>query len=80
MKPRVAGSNPAGRDFQFLYSFLNGGRSSAGRAPDCDSGGRGFKPHRSPHLYLTPQHVVAWSPKASAFDKTSNLSSDLILF
>ena len=27
-----------------------GGRSSAGRAPDCDSGGRGFKPHRPPHL------------------------------
>ena len=30
---------------------LFGGRSSVGRAPDCDSGGRGFKPHRSPHLY-----------------------------
>ena len=26
-----------------------GERSSVGRAPDCDSGGRGFKPHRSPH-------------------------------
>lgn len=27
-----------------------GGRSSAGRAPDCDSGCRGFEPHRSPQL------------------------------
>ncbi len=83
MKPRVAGSNPAGRELfsiPFLIPYQYGGRSSVGRAPDCDSGGRGFKPHRSPHLYLTPQHVVAWSPKASAFDKASNLSSDLILF
>ena len=30
-----------------------GGRSSAGRAPDCGSGGRGFKSHRSPHLFHT---------------------------
>ena len=28
----------------------NGGRSSDGRAPDCDSGCRGFDPRRSPHL------------------------------
>ncbi len=27
-----------------------GGRSSVGRAPGCDPGGRGFEPHRSPHL------------------------------
>ena len=27
-----------------------GGRSSVGRAPDCDSGCRGFEPHRPPHL------------------------------
>jgi hypothetical protein len=25
-----------------------GGRSSVGRVPDCDSGCRGFEPHRSP--------------------------------
>ena len=30
--------------------MVNGGRSSVGRAPDCDSGGRGFKPRRSPHF------------------------------
>ena len=29
---------------------INGGRSSVGRAPDCDSGCRGFKSHRPPHL------------------------------
>ncbi len=28
----------------------DGGRSSAGRAPDCDSGCRGFEPRRPPHL------------------------------
>ena len=33
-----------------LYSRANGGRSSVGRAPACDAGGRGFKPHRPPHL------------------------------
>ena len=27
-----------------------GERSSVGRAPDCDSGRRGFESHRSPHL------------------------------
>ena len=50
--------------YVFFYSYLplkilftsskiiyrRGGRSSAGRAPDCGSGGRGFKPHRSPHF------------------------------
>ena len=29
----------------------SGGCSSVGRAPDCDSGGRGFKPHQPPHLF-----------------------------
>ena len=31
--------------------MFNGGRSSVGRAPDCDSGCRGFDPHRSPHFW-----------------------------
>ena len=29
---------------------VDGGRSSVGRAPDCDSGRRGFESHRSPQL------------------------------
>jgi hypothetical protein len=37
-----------------------GERSSVGRAPDCDSGGRGFKPHRSPHIYVFQEdHISA---------------------
>ncbi len=50
----MAGSSPAGRAknvrvFVFVeYLKLYGGRSSAGRAPDCDSGCRGFDPRRSP--------------------------------
>ena len=31
-------------------SDLDGGRSSVGRAPDCDSGGRGFEPLRPPQI------------------------------
>ena len=29
-----------------------GGRSSVGRAPDCDSGRRGFESHQSPQISL----------------------------
>ena len=36
-------------DFLFRMSEY-GGRSSVGRAPDCDSGCRGFEPHRPPQL------------------------------
>jgi hypothetical protein len=40
-----------------------GGRSSAGRAPDCDSGGRGFKPHRPPqsskHVGCVPETLFS---------------------
>ena len=30
--------------------MFNGGRSSVGRAPDCDSGRRGFESHHPPHF------------------------------
>ncbi len=33
-----------------VWHINNGGRSSVGRAPDCDSGGRGFEPHRPPQI------------------------------
>ncbi len=32
------------------YKQSSGGRSSVGRARDCDSRGRGFNPRRSPHF------------------------------
>ena len=31
---------------------LHGGCSSAGRAPGCGPGGRGFEPHHSPHQFF----------------------------
>ena len=34
----------------FLKEY--GERSSVGRAPGCDPGGRGFEPHRSPHVTI----------------------------
>jgi hypothetical protein len=37
---------------------LNGGRSSVGRAPDCDSGCRGFKSHRPPHFLAEVVELV----------------------
>ena len=40
--------------FGLSYFFQNGGRSSVGRAPDCDSGGRGFDPHRPPQFASFP--------------------------
>ena len=36
-----------------------GERSSVGRAPDCDSGRRGFESHRSPHLFIGPLAQLA---------------------
>jgi hypothetical protein len=35
-----------------ISSKINGGRSSVGRAPDCDSGRRGFEPHRPPQISI----------------------------
>ncbi len=43
---------PLLRPLYFIITISNGGRSSVGRAPDCDSGGRGFKPHRPPHYLI----------------------------
>gem|GEM_PF-5953401 len=41
------------REFESLALddfLIYGGRSSVGRAQDCDSCGRGFNPHRPPHI------------------------------
>ena len=41
---------------EMLDEFINdeqcGGRSSVGRAADCDSVCRGFEPHRPPHFLI----------------------------
>ena len=36
-----------------------GGCSSVGRAPDCDSGCRGFKPRQSPHLFPLSKILIS---------------------
>ena len=73
-KPRVKGSSPFGRatfprgneGWPVLWKGHSskafkryGERSSVGRAPDCDSGGRGFNPRRSPHFLYYAQ-VQGW--------------------
>ena len=45
-------------------SERHGGRSSAGRAPGCGPGGRGFKPRRSPHeTHGYKKHTVKGSAR-----------------
>ena len=36
--------------FATMRAFFDGGCSSVGRVPDCDSGCRGFEPHQSPQI------------------------------
>ena len=47
-------------------STNSGDCSSAGRALDCDSGGRGFEPRQSPHFSPLRQYsrhkTIDWSP------------------
>ncbi len=43
----------------FANDILHGTRSSTGRAPDCGSGGRGFKPHRVPYLHEATLPILA---------------------
>ena len=45
-----------------LYNYMfNGGSSSVGRVPDCDSGCRGFEPH------LPPQKILNGRPRVTIF-------------
>ena len=46
------------RHFRVVKSIIYGGRSSVGRAPDCDSGCRGFKSHRPPHFFAEVVELV----------------------
>src|ERR1700674_1819819 len=49
-KPGVTGSSPVGRAnvARMRDRGFNGGCSSAGRVPDCDSGCRGLESHQPP--------------------------------
>ena len=57
-----------GQEFESLKTHHYGGRSSVGRAPDCDSGCRGFESHRSPHFTDSANVGVSPSGKAPDFD------------
>jgi hypothetical protein len=62
--PRLRIDRPPLTDIHLLSS-VSGGRSSVGRASDCDSECRGFKPRRSPQ-FSSPQPVLKQSSRASA--------------
>lgn len=49
--PRVVLQNPC-KHCGFSCFNIHGGRSSAGRAPGCDPGRRGFESRRSPHVLV----------------------------
>src|SRR6202035_1641978 len=56
-------STPPGRYTLFsLPVKAHGGCSSAGRAPGCGPGGRGFKPHHSPHAVRRVTYDFVRSP------------------
>ena len=59
---------PARRSHYHLR--LSGGCSSAGRAPDCDSGCRGFEPHQPPHQSHSALPAM-WYQKGSASRRAS---------
>ena len=54
------------------FQFVCGGRSSVGRAPDCDSGCRGFKSHRPPHFSIRrhPKGDWGYNEKSEFYDFT----------
>ena len=60
-------------------SLFSGDRSSVGRAPDCDSGCRGFDPHRSPHFYPIPNlfPLVMSGPELEGLLGSLKFSRDL---
>jgi hypothetical protein len=55
-----------------------GGRSSVGRAQDCDSCGRGFEPHRPPHLGTSGSSWQALKPLPVALPHLSGPLAQLV--
>ena len=54
--------------------MINGGRSSAGRAQDCDSCGRGFEPHRPPQKKAEVVKLVDTLDLGSSAEKCESSS------
>ncbi len=59
-----------------IYDFC-GEYSSVGRAPGCGSGGRGFKPHYSPHFMEFNMSAMFWGLLLIAFGITLILETIL---
>ena len=55
---------------QFLALSFYGDCSSVGRAPDCDSGCRGFEPHQSPQLITL--HSIAYNQVLEFLNNVGN--------
>ena len=59
-----------------------GGRSSVGRVPDCDSGRRGFEPHRPPHTSMRTLVLnkvkSAWFLKWVLFGRAEDFISSVL--
>src|ERR1039457_5629793 len=53
MKTLLSDASFAALTAPWYHEYVtHGGRSTAGSAPDCGSGCRGFESHRPPHLFL----------------------------
>ena len=56
--------------------FSNGDCSSVGRAPDCDSGRRGFESHQSPQILVTSykSQVTSDNTKSSPVSRLNHVA------
>src|SRR3546814_12888204 len=55
----------------------NGDRSSVGRVPDCDSGCRGFEPHRSPQIPFGFHSIVRFALSCNMKIRTKSRTLEL---
>lgn len=63
----------------YFHLVLFGGRSSAGRATDCGSVGRGFKPLRPPQNDYSVRYRVIKTSSSLVYCDGSNLGMTAIL-